>query len=46
MSFAEAFKLPHNFTHDGHKFTLKMNDDKGDEEVDKLELEIDGILFE
>ena len=45
-SLAEAFNVPFNFTHDGHKFTLRMNDDKEGEEVEKLELEIDGILFE
>ena len=27
-SFAEAFNLPFNFTHDGHKFTLKIKDDE------------------
>ena len=45
-SFAEAFKVPYNFTHDGHKFTVKMNDEKEGEEVEQIELEIDGILFE
>ena len=45
-SFAEAFHVPYNFTHDGHKFTVRVNDDKEGEELDKLELEIDGILFE
>ena len=44
-SFAEAFKIPYNFIHDGHKFTVKMNYDKEGEEVDQIELEIDGILF-
>ena len=28
MSFAEAFAIPFNFTHDGHKFTLRMKVDK------------------
>ena len=45
-SFAEEFKVPYNFTHDNHKFTVKMNDEKEGEEVDQIELEIDGILFE
>ena len=43
-SFAEAFSVPYNFTHEDHKFTLKMKeDDENDEEI--LELEIDGVLF-
>ena len=45
-TFTEAFSVPYNFTHDGHKFTVRINDDKEGDEVYKIELEIDGILFE
>ena len=33
-SLAEALHVPFNFTHEGHKFTVRMNDDKEGEEVD------------
>ena len=45
-SFAQAFEVPYNFTHDNHKFTVRVNDDKEGEEVEQIELEIDGVLFE
>ena len=43
---AEAFSVPYNFTHDGHKFTLKLNINEADKEMgNPLSLDIDGKEF-
>ena len=45
QKFEEAFDVPHNFTHDDHKFTLKKQVDEDGTETENLELDIDGQLF-
>ena len=37
--------MPYNFTHDEHKFTLRLQIDEEGEETEKLELDIDGKPF-
>ena len=39
------FSVPYNFTHDEHKFTIRLQIDEDGEETEKLELDIDGLLF-
>ena len=43
--FAQVFKVPYNFTHDGHKFTLRKHVDNEGNETENLELDIDGLEF-
>ena len=42
---AEVFQVAYNFTHDGHKFTLRKKLNEEGEETETLELEIDGLPF-
>ena len=44
-SLTEAFVIPYNFSHEGHKFTIKIHVDEDGNETEKLDLEIDGILY-
>ena len=44
-SFTDAVEHPYNFTHDGHKFTLRKRLDDEGEESENLELDIDGVPF-
>ena len=44
-SLAEIFEVAFNFTHEGHKFTLRKQVDDEGEDTDMPELEIDGTVF-
>ena len=44
-SFADVVELPYNFTHEGHKFTLRKSLDDEGEESENIELVIDGIPY-
>ena len=44
-TFAEAFAIPYNFNHNGHKFSVKMQVDEDGNQTEEIELEIDGLLF-
>ena len=41
----DVFDVPFNFTHDGHKFTIRKQIDEDGEETESLQLDIDGIEF-
>ena len=45
-SFAEAFDIPYNFTHEDHKFTLRMKVDEDGDQTEEVELEIDALVFD
>ena len=42
----DAFEHDFNFTHEGHKFTLRRKLDEEGEETDSLDLDIDGLVFQ
>ena len=44
-SFAEAFAVQYNFTHEGLKFSLRMGVDSDGNETESLELEIEGVPY-
>ena len=44
-SLAEAFSVPFNFQHEGHKFTVRKEVDSEGDETERLELLIDGVVF-
>ena len=45
QSFTDAFSIPYNFVHEGHKFSLRKKIDEEDEETENLDLDIDGVPY-
>ena len=45
QSFAEAFSTWYNFTHEGHKLSIRMRTDEDGEQTEIPDLDIDGVSY-